>query len=89
MEFPRRTAKPLKRMLSERITHARKNLRRNVPYDYSMKFKIEIEAHKEKIKKEYIIAASDAEEFSRELVRIEREWVIETGILNFTTLRLR
>lgn len=51
----------------------------------SIKFKIEIEAHKEKNKKEYIIEASDAEEFSRELARIEREWVTETGILNFTS----
>ena len=50
-----------------------------------MKFKIEIEAHRGKIKREYIIEASNGEEFSRELARIEREWVIETGILNFTS----
>ena len=48
-----------------------------------MKFKIEIEAHKGKIKKGYVIEASNGEEFSRELARVEREWVMETGILNF------
>jgi hypothetical protein len=41
-----------------------------------MKFKIEIEAHKEKIKKEYIKEASNKEEYSRELARIEREWML-------------
>jgi hypothetical protein len=49
------------------------------------KFKIEIEAHREKIKREYVIEASNKEEYSRELARIEREWIIETGILNFTS----
>ena len=50
-----------------------------------MKFKIEIEAHKGKIKRDYVVEASNGEEFSRELARIETEWVMETGILNFTS----
>ena len=54
-----------------------------------MKFRIKIEAHKEKIKKEYIIEASNAEEFSMELARVEREWVIQTGILNFTSTAVK
>ena len=50
-----------------------------------MKFKIEIEVDKGKVKREYIVEASNREEFSKELASIEREWVIETGILNFTS----
>lgn len=50
-----------------------------------MKFKIGIEAHKGKVKREYIVEASNGEEFSRELARIETERVMETGILNFTS----
>ena len=50
-----------------------------------MKFKIEVEAQNGKIKREYVVEASDGEEFSKELARVEREWVIETGILNFTS----
>ena len=50
-----------------------------------MKFKIEVEAHKGKVKREYVVEASNGEEFSRELERIEREWVLETGILNFVS----
>ena len=62
--------------------------RRNVLGD-SMKFKIEIEAVKERIKKHYVIEASDTKEFLMELSRIEREWITETGILNFTTTVVR
>ena len=60
-------------------------LSRNVLYGEHMKFKIEVEAHKGKIKREYVVEASNGEELSRELARVEREWVIETGILNFTS----
>ena len=49
-----------------------------------MKFKIEVEAHNGKVKREYIIEASNGKELSREIRRIEREWILETGILNFT-----
>ena len=49
-----------------------------------MKFKVEVEAHNGKIKREYIIEASNGKELSQEIRRIEREWVMETGILNFT-----
>ena len=52
-----------------------------------MKFKIEIEAQNDKIKREYIAEASNGKEFSRELARIEKEWVLETGILNFVSTR--
>lgn len=38
-----------------------------------MKFKIEIEALRGKIRKEYVIEASNGKEFSRELARIERK----------------
>ena len=48
-----------------------------------MKFKIEVEAQNSKVKREYVVEASNGEEFSRELARVEREWVMETGILNF------
>jgi hypothetical protein len=54
-----------------------------------MKFKIEIEALKEKIKKDYVIEALDTKELLTELSRIEREWINETGILNFTTTVVR
>ena len=50
-----------------------------------MKIRIEIEAHKGNIKREYIAETSDGEELSRELARVEREWVLETGILNFVS----
>ena len=50
-----------------------------------MKFKVEVEAHNGKVKREYIIEASNGKEFSKELARIEREWVMETGILNFVS----
>ena len=49
------------------------------------RFKIELESQDGKVKKEYIAEASNGEEFSRELARVEREWVIETGILNFVS----
>ena len=49
-----------------------------------MKFKVEVEAQKGKIKREYIIEASNGKELSQEIARIERECVMETGILNFT-----
>lgn len=54
-----------------------------------MKFKIEIEALKGRIKKSYVIEASDTKEFLMELSRIEREWIVETGILSFTTTVVR
>jgi hypothetical protein len=41
-----------------------------------MEFKIEIEVHRGKIKKEYVREASNAEEFSRELARTQREWLL-------------
>ena len=50
-----------------------------------MKFKVEVEAHNGKIKREYVIEASNGKELSQEIARIEREWVMETGILNFTS----
>ena len=50
-----------------------------------MKFKIEVEAQNGKVKRECIVEASNGEEFSRELERVEREWVLETGILNFVS----
>jgi hypothetical protein len=65
-----------------------KNLTRKV-LGNSMKFKIEIEAFKEKIKKDYVIEALDTKELLTELSRIEREWINETGILNFTTTVVR
>ena len=46
------------------------------------RFKIEVESQDGKVKKEYVVEASNGEEFSKELARVEREWVIETGILN-------
>ena len=49
------------------------------------RFKIEVESQDGKVKREYIVEASNGEEFSRELARVEREWVMETGILNFTS----
>ena len=48
-------------------------------------FKIEVESQDGKVKKEYVVEASNGEEFSKELARVEREWVLETGILNFTS----
>lgn len=50
-----------------------------------MKFKIEIEAKNGRIKKEYIVEASNEEEISKELARVERERVLETGILDFAS----
>ena len=50
----------------------------------AMKFKIEVEAQNGKVKREYIIEASNGKELSQELAKVEREWVMETGILNFT-----
>ena len=50
-----------------------------------MKFKIEVEAQNSKVKREYVVKASNGEEFSKELERVEREWVLETGILNFVS----
>ena len=50
-----------------------------------MRFKIEIEAQNGKVKREYVVEASNGEELSKELARVEREWFIETGILNFTS----
>ncbi len=41
-----------------------------------MKFKIEVEAQRGNVKKEYFVEASNGEEFSKELARIEREWVM-------------
>ena len=49
------------------------------------RFKIEVESQNGKVKRDYVIEASNGEEFSRELERVEREWVIETGILNFVS----
>ena len=49
------------------------------------RFKIEVESQDGEVKKEYVVEASNGEEFSRELARIETEWVMETGILNFTS----
>ena len=48
-----------------------------------MKFKVEVESQDGKVKREYIMEASNGEEWSREIRRIEREWVMETGILDF------
>ena len=48
-------------------------------------FKIDVESQDGKVRKEYVVEASNREEFSRELARVEREWIIETGILNFTS----
>ena len=41
-----------------------------------MKFKIEVEAQNGKVKREYVIEASNGEELSTELVRIEIKWVL-------------
>ena len=49
-----------------------------------MKLKVEVEAQNSKIKREYIIEASNGKELSEEIRRIERELVKETGILDFT-----
>ena len=49
------------------------------------RFKIEVESQDGKIKKGYVVKASNGEELSQELARIEREWVMETEILNFTS----
>ena len=49
------------------------------------RFKIEVESQDGEVKKEYVVEASNGEEFSKELARVEREWVMETGILNFTS----
>ena len=49
-----------------------------------MKFKVEVETQNGKIKREYIIEASNGKELSKEIRRIEREWVKETGILDST-----
>ena len=48
-------------------------------------FKIDVESQDGKVRKEYVVEASNGEEFSRELERVEREWVLETGILNFVS----
>ena len=37
-----------------------------------MKFKVEVEAHNGKVKREYIVEASNGKEFSKELARVER-----------------
>ena len=50
-----------------------------------MKFKIEVEAQRGNVKREYVVEASNGDGFSRELERVEREWVLETGILNFVS----
>lgn len=50
----------------------------------NMRYKIQISAPKEKTKREYTIEASNNEEFKRELSRISKKWIDETGILNFT-----
>ncbi len=42
------------------------------------RFKIEVESQDGKVKKEYVIEASNRKELSQELARIEREWVMET-----------
>ena len=60
------------------------NLRRKVLYDDSIKFKVEAKAQNGKIKREYTIEASNGKELSEEIRRIEREWVLETGILYLT-----
>ena len=55
-----------------------------------MKFKIEVEAQNGKIKREYVVEASNGEEFSRELARIEREnglWKLEYLILQVQRLK--
>ena len=49
------------------------------------RFKIEVESQDGKVKKEYMVQASNGKELSQEIARIEREWVMETGILNFTS----
>ena len=49
------------------------------------RFKIEVESQDGKVKKEYVVEASIGEEFSKELARVERQWVVETGILNFAS----
>ena len=49
------------------------------------RFKIEVESQDGNVKKEYVVEASNGEEFSKEVARVEREWVMETGILNFTS----
>ena len=48
------------------------------------RFEIEVESQYGKVKKEYIAEASNGEELSKELARVETEWVLETGILDFT-----
>jgi len=48
-----------------------------------MKFKVEVESQNGKVKREYVIEASNGKELSKEIRRIEREWVLETGILDF------
>ena len=50
-----------------------------------MKFKIEVEAQNGKVKRDYVVEASNAKELSQELAKLERKWFIETGILNFTS----
>ena len=50
-----------------------------------MKFKIEVEPQKRNVKRKYVVEASNGKELSKELARVEREWVMETGILNFTS----
>ena len=49
------------------------------------RFKIEVESQDCKVKREYVAEASNGEELSKELARVETEWVMETGILNFTS----
>ena len=49
------------------------------------RFKIEVESQDSKVKRDYVVEASNGEEYSRELTRVEREWVLETGILNFVS----
>lgn len=56
----------------------------NMPKKF--RFKIEVESKDGKVKKKNVVEASNGEEFSKELARVEREWVIETGILNFTSI---
>ena len=48
-----------------------------------MKFKVEVESQNGKVKREYVIEASNGKELSQEIRRIEREWILETGILDF------
>ena len=50
-----------------------------------MKFKIDVKAQRGNIKGEYVVEDSNGEEFSNELARVEREWVLETGIINFVS----